>query len=63
MGLPKDEGFKNIHVEDLLVIKESENVIFAAVDVLTINDHLENKFCHTDSEDMFCICIFVSGDL
>jgi len=62
-GLPKDEGFKNIHVEDLLVVKESENAIFAAVDVISINDRLENKFRQTDSEDMFCIRIFgTSGD-
>jgi len=39
-SLPKDEGFKNIH----LVVKESKNAIFAAVDVILINEHLENKF-------------------
>jgi len=49
-GLPQDEGFKNIHVEDFLVVKNSKNAIFAAVDILAINEHLEQKFWQTDSE-------------
>jgi len=57
-GIPKGQGFRNIHVEHLLSTKDNEGAILAAVDILGINECLEQKFRQSDSEDMFCIRIF-----
>jgi len=56
-GLPKGKGYKNIHVEDLMTIKDNDTAIMVAVDVFRINEQLRNKMMLTDSLDMFCIRI------
>jgi len=63
-GLLKGKGYKNVHVEDLMTVKENDTAILAAVDIFRINEQLRNKFMLSDSLDMFRIRIFgVSGDI
>jgi len=41
-GLPKGQGFQNIHIEDLMKTKANDSAILAAVDLLHINDLKKN---------------------
>jgi len=56
-GLPKGQGFRHIHLEDLTVAKENHEAVLAAVDIIHINEALDQKFHCTQSHDMFCIRI------
>jgi len=53
-GLPKGRGYKNVHLEDLMVAKDNDHAILAAVDIVCINETLDRKFHQTQSQDMFC---------
>ena len=57
-GLPTSQGYKNIHVEDLVMAKDNDNSILVAVDVICIYECLEDKFCHTELWDIFLIRLF-----
>jgi len=52
-GLPKGQGYKKVHIEDLVMAKDNDNAILAAVDVMRINKQHEDKFCITESCDIF----------
>jgi len=56
-GLPKGKGYKNVHLEDLMVVKDNDHAILAAVDILRINEHLARKFHQTQSHDIFNMLI------
>jgi len=60
-GLPKGQGFRNVHIEDLMKTKANDSAILAAIDLLRINERLEEKFTETQSDDVFKIRIFGPG--
>jgi hypothetical protein len=51
-------GYTNVQIKDLMIAKESDAGILAAVNILKINERLENHFQETELNDIFKIHLF-----
>jgi len=57
-GIPKGQGFRNIHVEHLLSTKDNEGAILAAVDILGINERLHQRAAYSKFEHSHQVFLF-----